>query len=71
VLEGSEKRNKYISPTIQNEIIQLCNTIILKKIVNNINKSKGFSVLADETIDISIPKSNSRYVFVILVKIIC
>lgn len=53
VLEGPGKRNKYISPTIQNEIIQSCNTIILRKIVNNINKSKCFSVLADETTDIS------------------
>lgn len=38
---------------IQNEIIQSCNTILLRKLVNVINKSKCFSVLADETTDIS------------------
>lgn len=53
VLKDPGKRNKYISPTIQNEIIQSCNTILLRKIVNNINKSKCFSVLADETTNIS------------------
>lgn len=53
VLEGSGKRNKYTSPVIQNEIIQVCNTILLRKIVNKVNKSKCFSVLADETTDIS------------------
>lgn len=53
VLEGSGKRNKYTSPTIQNEIIQSCNTILLRKLVNVISKSKCFSVLADETTDIS------------------
>lgn len=53
VLEGSGKRNKYTSPIIQNEIIQSCNTILLRKLVNVINKSKCFSVLADETTDIS------------------
>jgi len=53
VLEGSGKRNKYTSPVIQNEIIQVCNTILLRKIVNKVNKSKCFSVLADERTDIS------------------
>jgi len=53
VLEGLGKRNKYTSPIIQNEIIQSCNTILLRKLVNVINKSKCFSVLADETTDIS------------------
>jgi len=53
VLEGSGKRYKYTSPVIQNEIIQVCNTILLRKIVNKVNKSKCFSVLADETTDIS------------------
>lgn len=53
VLEGSGKRIKYTSPVIQNEIVQVCNTILLRKIVNKVNKSKCFSVLADETTDIS------------------
>lgn len=53
VLEGSGKRNKYTSPIIQNRIIESCNTIIIRKIVNKVNQSKCFSVLADETTDIS------------------
>lgn len=52
-LEGPGERNKYISPTSQTAIIDSCNTIILNKIVAKINKEKCFTVLADETADIS------------------
>ena len=52
-LEGPGERNKYISPTSQNAIIDCCNTVILNKIVAKINKAKCFTVLADETADIS------------------
>ncbi|XP_025205791.1 zinc finger MYM-type protein 1-like isoform X5 [Melanaphis sacchari] len=65
VLEGPGKRNKYISPGIQNQIIEACNKIILKKIVDKINMSECFSVLADETTDISTTEQLSicvRYV---------
>lgn len=53
VLEGPGERNKYISPTIQNEVIDICNLILLKKVVSEINCAKCFTVLADETTDIS------------------
>lgn len=53
ILEGSGKRNKYTSPTIQNDVIECCNTIILRKIAKKVNESKCYSVLADETTDIS------------------
>uniref|UniRef100_A0A2S2P594 Repressor of the inhibitor of the protein kinase n=1 Tax=Schizaphis graminum TaxID=13262 RepID=A0A2S2P594_SCHGA len=53
ILEGPGKRNKYTSPTIQNDVIECCNTIILRKIAKKVNESKCFSVLADETTDIS------------------
>lgn len=53
ILEGPGKRNKYTSPTIQNDIIESCNTILLRKIAKKVNESKCFSVLADETTDIS------------------
>ncbi|KAL7287151.1 hypothetical protein TKK_0018585 [Trichogramma kaykai] len=43
----------YMSPTIQNEIIDICGTIINKQIVSAINETKVFSILADETADIS------------------
>jgi hypothetical protein len=38
---------------IQNEILIVCNNLILKQHVKDINKYKAFTVLADETIDIS------------------
>lgn len=44
---------KYTSATLQNEIIESCNKIILNKIVTNINSQKCFTILADETADIS------------------
>jgi len=47
-------RNKYITPQIQNEIISSCGNIILQTIVKKVNVSQCFSVLADETTDISV-----------------
>lgn len=43
----------YISPDIQNQIINCCNKIIIKKLVSQINEAQCFTVLADETADIS------------------
>ncbi|XP_050547099.1 52 kDa repressor of the inhibitor of the protein kinase-like [Daktulosphaira vitifoliae] len=43
---------KYTSATLQNEIIESCNKIILNKIVTNINAQRCFTILADETADI-------------------
>lgn len=39
----------YVSWKIQNEILMVCNSLILKQLVEDINKSKGFTVLSDET----------------------
>ena len=44
---------QYVSPRIQNEIISVCNELILERLVDSINRSRFFSVLADETIVIS------------------
>lgn len=44
---------KYISPRIQNEFIQTCGKLITNKIVNLANAANAFSVIADETSDIS------------------
>lgn len=44
---------RYISPSIQNELIAICGELIRKRICNRVNDSKWFSVLADETTDIS------------------
>ena len=43
----------YISPTIQNEVIHACNDLILADVVEKVNAAHCFSVLADETADIS------------------
>jgi len=51
-LENSQ-RYKYIGDKIQNEIIAACGDIIQKKIVEKINAAECFSILADETTDVS------------------
>jgi len=50
----SDTRNKYLSPQIQNEIINICGDILTKKLVDKVNKSQCFSVMADETTDVSV-----------------
>jgi hypothetical protein len=52
-LQNSLKHALYVSWKIQNEILIVCNNLILKQLVKDINKSKAFTVLADETTDIS------------------
>lgn len=53
ILENEKQHIKYLSHGIQNQIIEICNNIILKQIVSKVNESKCFSILADETTDIS------------------
>ncbi|KAK5644977.1 hypothetical protein RI129_006277 [Pyrocoelia pectoralis] len=43
----------YLSPTIQNELISICGEVVQKKIVQEINSSQCFSILVDETTDVS------------------
>lgn len=52
-LETAPGNAKYLSPIIQNEMISCCGDEIRDCIVRRIQKSKYFSVLADETADIS------------------
>jgi len=58
---SSDYRNKCISLFIQNVIINSCGDLILKILVKEINDSVYFSVLADETTNVSI-KSNLHFV---------
>lgn len=51
-LESSGKM-KYTSHRSQNNMIDACNKIVLDKVVSRVNTAKCFSVLADETADIS------------------
>lgn len=43
----------FTSPTIQNEIIDLCGKFIQENVVNRIKNAGFFTILADETQDIS------------------
>lgn len=47
------KNATYMSPQIQNEIIDLCGAVIKDDIIEQAKKAFAFSVLADETADIS------------------
>lgn len=42
-----------ISKTIQNEIIDILYKVIIEQIIINVTKNKYFSILCDETTDIS------------------
>ncbi len=52
-LETAPKNAKYITPKIQNELIASCGAEIEEEIVTEIKKAKYFSVLEDETMDVS------------------
>ncbi|KAL4153300.1 hypothetical protein QTP88_001133 [Uroleucon formosanum] len=51
--ENCKKNAQYISWKIQNQIVDACYTVVSKKIFNKINLCKYFSIIADETADIS------------------
>jgi len=61
-LRNSALNATYISPQIQNEIISACNDLILAKLVAQVNAAKCFSILADETADVSGTEQFSLYV---------
>ena len=52
-MEKASDNAKYTSPKIQNELINLCEETVRGEIVALANNSVGFSILADETADIS------------------
>ncbi|XP_050059854.1 52 kDa repressor of the inhibitor of the protein kinase-like [Aphis gossypii] len=52
-LETTSSRELYTSPIIQNEIITIFGELIQSHLVNEISKVKFFTVLADETTDIT------------------
>lgn len=52
-LENAKKNAMYTSPKIVNEIIDICGKLIQTKIVKDANESGFFSILADETLDVS------------------
>lgn len=52
-LELGKKNAQYLSPRIQNEIINLCGAVVRDLVVYEVKKADGYSILADETADIS------------------
>lgn len=44
---------QYTSPQIQNQIIEICGKVIVDEVVSRVNRAKFFSILADETTDVS------------------
>lgn len=52
-LESAGANATYLSKDIQNEIIDTAGGLVCRKIVERINQSNYFSVLADETADVS------------------
>nr|CAI5858338.1 unnamed protein product [Callosobruchus analis] len=43
----------YTSPTIQNELINLCGEVIQENVISEVRKTMAYSILADETADVS------------------
>jgi hypothetical protein len=58
-LTSCGKNASYISKTTQNEIIDCCGEVIIEKIVTKIKASKFFTIMADETTDVSIKEQLS------------
>lgn len=52
-LEKGQKNAQYTSPKIQNEILNICGVLIREKLVDNVKAASAFSILADESADIS------------------
>ena len=48
-----KKGDKYLSPDIQNEVIQLMSLSILRSIASSVQGAHFFSVMADECVDVS------------------
>ncbi|GFQ84665.1 uncharacterized protein TNCT_411341 [Trichonephila clavata] len=50
---NSSKNATYMSPIIQNEVIQTCSDIVTEKVIDRILNAECFSLLGDETMDVS------------------
>uniref|UniRef100_A0ABD2X0A9 Zinc finger MYM-type protein 1-like n=1 Tax=Trichogramma kaykai TaxID=54128 RepID=A0ABD2X0A9_9HYME len=53
ILNSENKKINYLSPQIQNELITLLSVHVRKTIINDIQKSKYYSIILDTTQDIS------------------
>ena len=53
-LDTMAKNSSYTSWQSQNEIIDACNTVILNEIASSVNDAIFFSILVDDTTDMSL-----------------
>lgn len=70
-MKTTHSKATYISPVVQNELIDCCSTIVTEIILKEIKESKFYSVIFDETTDISHSSQMSlviRYVHKAVVK---
>lgn len=51
--QDGSKNAVYTSPEIQNELLDIMGNIVQDKIINSVKEAKLFSILVDETKDIS------------------
>lgn len=58
-LETCPRNAKYISHDIQNELIQICGEQILASVLDECRKARFFTVIVDETTDISVKEQVS------------
>jgi hypothetical protein len=66
-LQNSPPNARYLSPTIKNELIDICGRQLQQVIISECNSANCFSVIADETTDVSTTEHISlcvRYVSV-------
>ncbi|CAH0402528.1 unnamed protein product [Chilo suppressalis] len=52
-LETAPKNATYLSKTTQNQLIDCCHSVILKKVLDKVKEAKYYAVLGDETTDAS------------------
>ncbi|XP_060846349.1 uncharacterized protein LOC132926015 [Rhopalosiphum padi] len=52
-LESAPKNATFVSKTIQNNLIDICGSITTDKLIKEVNECKFFSILCDETSDLS------------------
>ena len=52
-IETAGWKSSYIYPQVQNDIISACNSVLQRSIIAEVNEARFFSLLADETTDVS------------------
>lgn len=53
LIHNDKQKVKYLSPLVQNEIIQILSAAVRKQICNEVQKVKYYSIIMDSTTDIS------------------